>query len=1342
MSASFPRNPNVGDVFTAPNGYAYQYTSKGLWKIIQAPNSAGLKFTASPTAPITPTLGDQWYDTVNRSLKGYASDGVGYFWEPLGVAPYVSNSEPTEKVAGTLWYNSLTNELYYWIVLDPKDPKSGSWKLLYSDAKNSADVILTRWMPASLAYSDEGAVFEFFTNNDNFKWRSVDPVPIIEAIAGNSAITVENTLGFKTGVNYTIEDANGKCISEVTVESILTTTTLRTREPLTVSLQAGSKGKIANTSFAVQDGSAVVSDGDVFFSKELNVLRNWSKGFVVIRRTASGQGIFQVQWRPKETLTWLPLELTRTQPVFEQKDQRDELYSISHKGNVEIRIKYSAGAGISDTVYHLGLTTATMSLENSRIETPSNVSPAPDAVGLTATPTLTGSTYRSLYDIAQGGAEFRLARDELMSNLVYSTSSDFLASWQSISGQTGTLRDMLFFEEMSGIIVGAQKILLTPNGGTSFTSVTTTADLHAVAYNKSLTSSVSIVVGAAGYIAHSANKGQSWTTAASAGGFSGVLYGVATTDLTAVAVGESGMILRSINGGVIWASVPPASGFLKAFYDIAMDTNGNCVAVGEEGTIQTSNNFGQSWLKRPVANNFTGTFRAVAMFGSKVIAVGANGTIQTSTDYGASWTKRTPDGNYANSFLAVSIKDDYVVISGEAGEIQTSYDGGQTWTKRIIGGGSNVALNTAMIAPTSETYAMLAGASGNIQKTMLLTGATTSITVPAGPDILQVNEVYWWSCRYRDTVGYWSGWSKPTAFATKNDFNSVRQCTNLSPANEALGISALPTLQTSAFGYLGAEDQHARTQWQVSTSKDFNTPLYNSNDSADLLAHALPEQYRLSNNVKYFWRARHKGTIGGGKYGPWSEPTSFTAVAKPSTPALTAPAEGDTSVSLVPTLRSSGFAISSPGISHLSSQWQIATNSSFSNVVIDSGEVNSLTSFAVTAGVLKAATSYFARVRHKGIGTDYSDWSTVVGFACTSVSVNAPTISVSSVTTSSATLTSGAFGISGAGASDTHLSTDWEVRTAANGGGQLVFSSMGNATAKTVVSAGGLPSNSDLFARVRHRGQAYGNSEWSNDFGFKTPQPVGQQVYTAVGVHQFIVPAGVTSVSAVAVGGGSAGATAGGGGGALAFVNNWVVTPGQAITVIVGGAGGISSFAGAVSAGGGGAASSYRYESCSRSGGGDYDCSMETGYTGGAGGKPSGGTGFAGGNGGDGNGGGGGGGAGGYAGAGGRGGRGTAGSSSNESGYAGSGGAGGGGMGGWATGGGGGVGLNGIGANGSGGPSGKTGGAGGGGSGGAAANGPSGGIYGGGGGGKGGQGTQGAVRIIWGPNRNFPNNAA
>lgn len=263
----------------------------------------------------------------------------------------------------------------------------------------------------------------------------------------------------------------------------------------------------------------------------------------------------------------------------------------------------------------------------------------------------------------------------------------------------------------------------------------------------------------------------------------------------------------------------------------------------------------------------------------------------------------------------------------------------------------------------------------------------------------------------------------------------------------------------------------------------------------------------------------------------------------------------------------------------------------------------------------------------------------------------------------------------------------------------------------------------------------------------------GQVEYTTPGTYSWTVPALVTSICVVAVGGGAAGRNSsagnaqGGTGGDLRYINNYTVTPGETLTVLVG-AGANKNTAGVERPGGASTlTTSGGANIVIATGGSNYSYTSSTigGSIGGGNGGSGGGVSGAGS---------GGGGAGGYSGNGGAGGAGL--NTGGTNGTAGSGGGGGGGGGGNDAGGfgggGGGVGIYGQGSNGTGGTrSTFDGNGGGGGSSGTAGenggfnNGAYGGTYGGGGGGTP-QGKDtytdagggGAVRIIWGTGRSFP----
>jgi len=367
------------------------------------------------------------------------------------------------------------------------------------------------------------------------------------------------------------------------------------------------------------------------------------------------------------------------------------------------------------------------------------------------------------------------------------------------------------------------------------------------------------------------------------------------------------------------------------------------------------------------------------------------------------------------------------------------------------------------------------------------------------------------------------------------------------------------------------------------------------------------------------------------------------------------------------------------------------------------------------------------------------------------------------INTVAATTTGGTVAITGA-AGGTAISYDVDANfTFATGSTFSAYSlASGTLPSGTTLNAStgvisGTAGNSGSYSFTIRATDTDGDTA-DQSYSWSITAPVGQSEYTNPGTYSWVAPAGVTSVSVVAVGGGGAGLgapTVSSGGGGLGWKNNIAVVPGSTYSVVVGARGTREVSDGAWVAAG----DSYFINTSTVKGGFGFPDTTLTGLNQfGGGGTFTGDGGGNGGNGAWGTGGAepGGGGAGGYSGTGG-----TGGYSDNttwSTATDGSGGGGGGGQSGdFSGGGGGGVGIYGAGSSGTAGvfsvaP--KYGDGGNGGSGGtsginATDNGSDtitwsyGGDYGGGGFGRFGNdgnsyGAHGAVRIIWGDNRSFP----
>ncbi|WP_170968136.1 phage tail protein [Halomonas sp. 15WGF] len=197
-------------------------------------------------------------------------------------------------------------------------------------------------------------------------------------------------------------------------------------------------------------------------------------------------------------------------------------------------------------------------------------------------------------------------------------------------------------------------------------------------------------------------------------------------------------------------------------------------------------------------------------------------------------------------------------------------------------------------------------------------------------------------------------------------------------------------------------------------------------------------------------------------------------------PAVLNPTGGATAVSTQPTATTSTFQTYPRNMdTHQSTDWQIATDSSFNNIIKQSlGDTESLESWDVTD--LPRDTTLYLRARHHGATLGASEWSTPVTFKTVNEYINTPQITApvngASDVPESPVIEASTFTTTPGGA-DTHLATNWQIKTAE---GLLVWSSLNDAQNKTsvVIPAGVLQESTTYTVEVQYQGHDLAVSAW------------------------------------------------------------------------------------------------------------------------------------------------------------------------------------------------------------------------------------------------------------------------
>jgi archaellum component FlaC len=383
---------------------------------------------------------------------------------------------------------------------------------------------------------------------------------------------------------------------------------------------------------------------------------------------------------------------------------------------------------------------------------------------------------------------------------------------------------------------------------------------------------------------NSTDGGSVWTASTLATGTTA--YFAATAD------DVSGNLLTSIDSSGFTVSSSPITNKLATVHDFfAFKKGAGTFNIGSylgNGTSTPINSVGfqpdDVWVKQTTAvravhrssasalGTSTQNFTNVADFANGITVLGLNGftvvsdgTVNTSgSSYRyLAWKASTPT-NAPNT-----------PTSSSPGAASTSVDlnptlaasysdsGGMTQTNaqwQVDSASDFVTPDWARTAGTAETSTVVSSSSGTFASTL------------AGKTGLNHNTLYYWRVRYSN--GLYSGWSTPTTFTT----NAIQAPANQSPTDGSTVNSLTPVLTASAFSDPQAGHTATSSEWQLSTSNSFVSPLYDSGIMNYGSSYAVPSAV-LSNASVYYWRTSYQDSTG--QWSPYSAPTRFLVSQSP-----------------------------------------------------------------------------------------------------------------------------------------------------------------------------------------------------------------------------------------------------------------------------------------------------------------------------------------------------------------------------------------------------------------------------------------------------------------------------
>lgn len=237
---------------------------------------------------------------------------------------------------------------------------------------------------------------------------------------------------------------------------------------------------------------------------------------------------------------------------------------------------------------------------------------------------------------------------------------------------------------------------------------------------------------------------------------------------------------------------------------------------------------------------------------------------------------------------------------------------------------------------------------------------------------LSASTQYYARVRY-GSDGHLSEYSDTVSFTTRDA--GISDPTITSPTDGAVDTDKAIVVMSSVYNAFGHSEGHSSSSWQIATDTGFTNIVEQSLlDAVNLTSYTASG---LDDNTQYYVRVKYSSTTYESGY---SVAIGFTTKAVGiNDPIVTSPTNGETEVGKNAAVVASAYSVfGGLAETHVSTDWQVASDSGFITIVSESPiDTSNLTSW--TSGDLTESTTYYIRARYNSASYT-SGWSMAVSF--------------------------------------------------------------------------------------------------------------------------------------------------------------------------------------------------------------------------------------------------------------------------------------------------------------------------------------------------------------------------